>query len=123
MVAKNISILIVEDDSCICDALQEILSSEGHTIHLAYHGKEALTFLQQNSSNLPDLILLDAMMPLMGGIEFRKIQMLDPVINSIPVIMMSADINIIGKLESLNLHHFIKKPLDLNSLINLIKQI
>src|SRR5437870_1394433 len=62
-------ILIVEDDKDLNNAYKIILESGGHTVAAAFNGEEALTVLE---SFEPDLILLDLLMPIMGGLEFLK---------------------------------------------------
>lgn len=62
-------ILVVEDDRDLNNAYCIILRNEGHDVETAYDGKEALTKLQHFS---PDLILLDLLMPVMGGLEFLQ---------------------------------------------------
>ena len=66
MVAK---ILIVEDDKDLNNAYCIILKNEGHEVVSAFDGKEALEAVNSFS---PDLILLDLLMPIMGGLEFLK---------------------------------------------------
>lgn len=62
-------ILVVEDDHDLNNAYCIILKNEGHEVVSAYDGKEALTKLDNFS---PDLILLDLLMPVMGGLEFLQ---------------------------------------------------
>lgn len=62
-------ILIVEDDRDLNNAYSIILRNEGHEVVEAYDGKEALDKLKNFS---PDLILLDLLMPIMGGLEFLQ---------------------------------------------------
>ena len=62
-------ILIVEDDRDLNNAYRIILESAGHTTRSAFDGKEALEILD---SFEPDLILLDLLMPIMGGLEFLQ---------------------------------------------------
>jgi CheY-like chemotaxis protein len=62
-------ILIVEDDKDLNNAYSIILKNEGHEVVEAYDGQEALTKLGDFS---PDLILLDLLMPIMGGLEFLQ---------------------------------------------------
>lgn len=62
-------ILIVEDDIDLNNAYRIILTHDGHEVVSAFDGKEALKKLNQNS---PDLILLDLLMPIMGGLEFLQ---------------------------------------------------
>lgn len=62
-------ILVVEDDRDLNNAYCIILRNEGHEIETAYDGKEALAKLK---NFVPDLILLDLLMPVMGGLEFLQ---------------------------------------------------
>jgi DNA-binding response OmpR family regulator len=62
-------ILIVEDDHDLNNAYSIILRHEGHEVVTAFDGKEALEKL---ASFEPDLILLDLLMPVMGGLEFLQ---------------------------------------------------
>jgi CheY-like chemotaxis protein len=63
------NILIVEDDKDLNNAYSIILESEGYTVASAFDGKEALATLKDFQ---PDLILLDLLMPIMGGLEFLQ---------------------------------------------------
>lgn len=62
-------ILIVEDDKDLNTAYNIILKNEGYSVKSAYNGKEALRIL---ASYTPDLILLDLLMPIMGGLELLQ---------------------------------------------------
>lgn len=62
-------ILVVEDDRDLNNAYKIILESEGHTVETAFNGQEALAKLKDFE---PDLILLDLLMPIMGGLEFLQ---------------------------------------------------
>ena len=62
-------ILIVEDDQDLNAAYKIILEKEGHSVETSFNGKEALEKLKNFD---PQLILLDLLMPIMGGLEFLK---------------------------------------------------
>lgn len=62
-------ILVVEDDHDLNNAYCIILRHEGHEVVEAYDGKEALEKLKNFE---PDLVLLDLLMPVMGGLEFLE---------------------------------------------------
>jgi DNA-binding NtrC family response regulator len=62
-------ILVVEDDHDLNNAYCIILKNEGHEVENAFDGKEALSKLKRFS---PQLILLDLLMPVMGGLEFLQ---------------------------------------------------
>ncbi len=63
------NILIVEDDKDLNAAYKVILESEKHKVKTAFNGQEALAILKKYT---PDLILLDLLMPIMGGIELLE---------------------------------------------------
>ena len=86
------TILIVDDDVCIGDMLQEVLAKEGYRTARAYSGTEALLYL---SRSRPDLILLDLMLPGLSGEELL------PLIEDIPVIVVSAKSETSDKVELL----------------------
>ena len=80
--------MIVEDDSFVMDIYHTKLSQEGYEIVEAANGMEALKKLESGEKK-PDLILLDILMPYVGGIEvLRKIKK-DDNLKSIPVILLT----------------------------------
>src|SRR5208283_5094195 len=87
-VIQSLKILLIEDDSDLADALAEILIMEGYRIVYASDGMAALALLAEDE--LPDLILLDLMMPKMSGWEFREAQLRDERLAHIPVVVLSA---------------------------------
>lgn len=81
-------VLVIEDERDIRDALAEALSYEGYDVAVAANGREALRAL--HGGPLPDVILLDLVMPEMSGWEFRQVQTHDPALAGIPVVVVSA---------------------------------
>jgi diguanylate cyclase (GGDEF)-like protein len=80
-------ILIVDDEPTIVELLEEHLQSEGYdTVH-AFSGEEALQLLEHE---VPDLVLLDLMLPGMDGYEVCRLMQRDARLNHIPVIMLTA---------------------------------
>lgn len=104
------TILIVDDDVCIGDMLQEVLAKEGYGTARAYSGTEALLYL---SGNRPDLILLDLMLPGLSGEELL------PLIEGIPVIVVSARSETADKVDLLlsGADDYITKPFDTDELL------
>src|SRR5262245_25567569 len=82
-------ILVVEDDEDTRLALTGLLEDEGYRTVGAAHGAEALRHL--GTGERPQLILLDLMMPVMDGWEFRVAQKQNDALQSIPVIALSAN--------------------------------
>jgi CheY-like chemotaxis protein len=116
----NKNILLIEDDIDINEAVTYILQEEGYIVISTFNGQEALEYLR-DSNQKPALIILDIMMPIMNGYEFREAQLKDPKISSIPTILLSAS----GKYEDfsqMNFSECLKKPLDLERLIEVINR-
>ena len=110
-------ILIVEDSPDLQLLLAQLLSGEGYKISRAFNGQQALEFLK-TTQELPSLILLDIMMPVMDGFEFRAAQKLDPRIAAIPFVVMTADYNAKLQAKQMGAVDVIQKPiLDIESLI------
>lgn len=79
-------ILIVEDEEIITDLIQKKLSDEGYEVSSAKDGVEGLEKMKEIK---PDLILLDIIMPKMGGFEVMKEMSKTPGLKRIPVIIIS----------------------------------
>jgi CheY-like chemotaxis protein len=82
-------ILSIDDQSDFRELLATFLAHEGYTILSAANGREALSYLRR-SRLLPDLILLDIAMPVMSGWDFLREQQRDPLLSSIPVVLLTA---------------------------------
>jgi CheY-like chemotaxis protein len=81
-------VLLVEDDTPVLDALREALAEEGFEVTTATDGREALDVLRRGPR--PDAILLDLMMPVMDGWDFRQAQLRDPTLRDIPIVIVTA---------------------------------
>ena len=82
------TVLLVDDDLSIVDGVTDFLQEEGFKVVSATNGAEALSLLRGGVA--PDVILLDVMMPLMDGWDFRATQLADPALRKIPIVVMSA---------------------------------
>jgi CheY-like chemotaxis protein len=82
-------IVVVDDDNDVREAICEILHGEGYATTAATNGQEAIEWLR-SSSERPELIILDLMMPVMDGWTFLSGIESDPRLKNIPVAMMSA---------------------------------
>jgi len=112
---KGRSILLVEDDEIVRRAIQMVLEWEGYQVQGAGNGQEALDLLR-GGGNLPCLILLDVMMPVLDGEQFRQEQLRDPRISSIPVIVVSAA----NFAEAVSAVHHVHKPFEVQELLDAI---
>jgi CheY-like chemotaxis protein len=82
-------ILLVEDDDGIRQMVRDVLSDEGYAVEVAVEGQAALTYLQA-CRQLPQLILLDLVMPGMDGVQFLQMHQNDPRLADVPVLLFSA---------------------------------
>jgi CheY-like chemotaxis protein len=113
-------VLIIEDDLDIRDALGQILEEEGYAVATAANGQEALD--QLRSGPPPRLILLDLMMPVMNGWQFRAEQRQDPALAAIPVVVISADTNIGDKATQLGVREYFRKPIEITGLLEMLER-
>jgi CheY-like chemotaxis protein len=111
-------VLIVEDDADLRDMMAQLLALEGFQTATVANGREALEYLQQGAA--PDLILLDLMMPVMDGFEFRRQQQADPAMANVPVIVLSALDQ--HRTADVSADAFLKKPLDFDRLLVLVRR-
>lgn len=107
-------LLLVEDDPDVAQMLATFCELEGHSVVTAAHGREALDALRRGPR--PDVILLDLMMPIMDGWQFRREQRQDPTLAGIPVIVLSA-IADRGRLAELAPLRTFRKPVPFDELL------
>ncbi|HEX2568751.1 MAG TPA: response regulator [Polyangia bacterium] len=112
-------ILIAEDDPDIREDLSEILRDLGYEVTTATNGAEALAALR--SGPPPCLILLDLMMPVMNGWDFRHQQLADEALRGIPVIVLTgvADLQ---RVRMLQVAGVLTKPFKLEPLLDSIER-
>lgn len=117
MSEKIKTILVVEDDFSIRETIAEALESEGYGVAVAVNGAEGLQRMRELPK--PCLVLLDMMMPLMGGREFLDAILTDAHLAPIPVLVVSA---IADSQNTRGAAGFIKKPPDLDLLLKMVEQ-
>ena len=110
-------VLIVEDDEDLRDMMAQMLTIEGFEAATVANGREALDYL--HATGKPNVILLDLMMPVMDGWEFRRRQKADPELAPVPVIILSALDQ--TRASPVDAEAFLKKPLDFNRLLELVR--
>jgi DNA-binding response OmpR family regulator len=113
-------ILVVDDDELMRHAIKHTLSQEGFAVTAAIDGGDAIDRMKKE---LPDIILLDLMMPYVSGIEFLQLIRNQYAFgNTIPVIIISSLDQIELKEQGYNIEgfHFMSKPLDMIELVHWI---
>jgi CheY-like chemotaxis protein len=111
------TVMVVEDDGCIREMLIEILGGEGLVAVGARNGAEALERLRRERLR-PALILLDLMMPVMDGWQFRVEQLGDPSLARIPVVVMSAS----DDDREVPADGRVRKPFDIDTLLRVVSR-
>ena len=117
--AGRVSVLVVEDDEALAEAIASTLEEEGVRAMVAPNGLAALEALRGNLR--PCLILLDIKMPVMDGFEFRREQLRDVSLASIPVVICTADGGLADKARSLGAAAFLRKPLTVVELLRVVR--
>ena len=119
---RRARILIVDDERPNRDLLETMLAPEGFELLTAASGTEALTIAAQQ---LPDLILLDVMMPDMDGYKVAAALKNAPATQHIPIILVTAldnrDARMLGM--SAGVDRFIGKPVDRTELCNRVRDL
>ena len=113
-------VLIVEDDEDLREMMAQLLTLEGFQAAAVANGREALDYLHQ--SDKPDVILLDLMMPVMDGWQFRHAQLEDPQISRIPVVVLSAMTNLRSRGDELHAAECLAKPVDVDYLLEAVSR-
>jgi CheY-like chemotaxis protein len=115
-------VLIVDDDHDIREAMSETLEMEGHRTHCAANGREALEALRREEGARTCVILLDLMMPVMNGWEFREEQRRDERLAAIPVVVITADAEAREKAARLEASGVLRKPIRGEDLVRTVEK-
>ena len=113
------TILVVDDEQDIILALEILLSDEGFEVITAQNGREALERLAER---LPDVVIMDVMMPILSGPQTLEKMRSDAEYTQIPVIMMSAVKPSID-FTRLKVSSFIRKPFEISAMLDAIDQV
>jgi len=112
------TVFIVEDDVDTREMLGRFLELEGYRVETAANGKLALERL--GSGVGPCVIVLDLMMPVMDGWQFRQAQIHNTELADIPVIVVSAAGR--DRIERIQADAYLSKPVDLDELLGCVTQ-
>jgi CheY-like chemotaxis protein len=113
------TILVVEDDEDVSDAVRDSLEDAGYTVIVAENGVRAMDALRSAEAR-PCLILLDLMMPVMNGEEFLQELQRDPSYATLPIVLLTADGSAAKKAARLNVAGGLRKPVQLRELLSAV---
>ncbi|HKV85387.1 MAG TPA: response regulator [Ktedonobacterales bacterium] len=111
-------VLIVEDDEDIREVIAISLGAEGFDVRLASNGQQALEEVERET---PDVILLDMLMPVMSGWEFKNRYFLRPGPYA-PIIVLTAAPDAARRAAEVNANDFIAKPFDLKKVTEIVRR-
>jgi CheY-like chemotaxis protein len=115
------TVLLVEDDDDERDALAALLEEQDYRVLQAPNGAEALKMLEAAPGRC-QIILLDLMMPIMNGWDFRRLQKRKAELADIPVVLMSAGAQIAFAVEDLDVAGYVTKPVEIADLIEKVER-
>lgn len=114
------TVLVADDESDIVETLQFMLESDGFEVLTAYDGEEALNIARRA---IPDVILLDVMMPKINGYKVSRLLKFDKKFQDIPILMITARTQEEDKLigEETGADEYITKPFDIDFVAERVK--
>ena len=113
-------VLLIDDDPDIRDSLSDLLTDEGYPVATACNGLEGLKKLKTDCT--PCVILLDLMMPVMDGWQFRARQLSEPELAQLPVIILSAVTEIRRHAAEMKAADFLVKPFTLDRILSAVQR-
>jgi CheY-like chemotaxis protein len=113
-------VLVVEDDEDLVELVRQVLEADGHRVEIALNGRAALEALAR-ADPLPSVILLDLTMPEMNGNEFREVQLADPRVAAVPIVLMTASGQVAEKTARLGAMGGLGKPFDMYELLRVVR--
>ena len=120
---KQCRILVIDDSTTNVVLLEAILTEKGYQIETAFNARDAFARIEKQ---IPDLILLDLLMPKVSGFDFLEQLRQNENTKNTPVIVISAlstDDEKIHRIENLDAVEFIRKPIDIQYLVELVDKV
>lgn len=116
------TLFLIEDDVDLRESLRDLLETEGYVVKQATDGADALEKLRA-LVDLPELILLDWMMPRMDGAQFCEAKRNFPQIDAIPILLLTADGRLSEKVNQIGAAMGVAKPVDVDVLLAAIERL
>lgn len=110
----GLDVLVIDDEDYIADMIASVLVSEGYTVQVVYNGREGL---ERALSLRPSLLIIDIMMPYLGGMALIERLHNEEHMRAIPIVLTSAGIR---PLEFASNVTFLAKPFELEDVLELV---
>jgi len=119
---KPTTIMVADDDPVVRVLVQEFLSARGYSVQSAESATECLSKL---SNEVPDILVLDLLMPDMTGIEVLRNLRSNPLTSSVPVIMLSADTDIEALVcaNDISADQYVQKPFGAKEILAAVEKL
>jgi CheY-like chemotaxis protein len=111
-------VLVVENDEELRECMRHVLEDEGFPTLVADQGRTALAMLR-SETQLPEVIVLDLMMPIMSGWDFLASLERDPRLRSIPVVVVAG---MPQHIDRERVWRSLRKPIDLDELLEAVRE-
>lgn len=112
-------IVIIDDEIDIAESLAAVLETEGFAVKTFSNGYKGI---EDMKNNVPDLVIVDVMMPKPRGVEVVRLMKEDSILRKIPIMMMSASKEPQPESEE-KWNLFVRKPFDMEDLLSSIEQL
>ncbi len=113
-------VLVVDDEFDLLETVRAILEAEGYDVEVAANGRQALE--QLVAGDPPDVLLVDVMMPILGGFELLEELDKIPAMRQVPVVMMSAA-QAPARRRGIGWRAFLRKPFTLDALVGTVRKV
>lgn len=114
------TVLVVDDEFGVAEVLEAVLQDEGYRVVTAINGRQGLDRARETP---PDLVMLDLMMPIMGGAATLAALHADPVLHGIPVVMMSSLEEAAVRETCSGYRAFLRKPFRMAEMLSLLEEL
>jgi CheY-like chemotaxis protein len=112
-------VLVIDDDPDLRELLSVVLKSEGYDVQTAENGAAGFSVLR---TLVPDLIILDLLMPVMNGWQFREAQTALPQYARIPIVCLSGYHAARHQAAALGMPVCVQKPFDIDELVKIVRR-
>ena len=117
---QTVRVLVVDDEATIRDVIADALREPGYEVQTASNGVEALTLMHRW---LPDIIVLDLMMPRLDGAGFTELMRVNPAFVEIPVLLVTAAYGAEAAAKQAGARAWLSKPFELDHLVQMVAQL
>jgi len=117
---RTVRVLVVDDETTLRDLIADALREPGYEVQTAANGVEALALLHRW---LPDVIVLDLMMPRLDGTGFSELLRVNPDFAHLPVLLVTAAYGAEAAAQQVGARAWLSKPFELDHLVQKVAQL